>query len=101
VDAVTALPPGAHWLAESDACPYQAFRLDGHDAWGVQFHPEVPAARLAHWDAAALRRDHGLDLAELRRAADAAEPAAEPVWSTVTRRFAALVHRRAASATSA
>lgn len=93
VDAVTGLPPGARWLVESDDCPYQAFRVADH-AWGVQFHPEIPAERLAHWDAEALRRDHGVDLAELRRTAEAAEPAAAAVWSTVADRFAEVVHRR-------
>ncbi|MDB1089169.1 type 1 glutamine amidotransferase [Streptomyces sp. ACA25] len=88
VDAVTALPPGAHWLARSARCPYQAFRV-GSRAWGVQFHPEVPADRLRHWDAESVRR-HGFDPEELHRGAMAAEPAAVRAWRTVARRFARL-----------
>jgi GMP synthase (glutamine-hydrolysing) len=42
------LPPGAVALARSDAC-LQAFRLEGSDAWGVQFHPEVTRADFDSW----------------------------------------------------
>ena len=42
------LPPGAVALARNSAC-LQAFRVDGHPAWGVQFHAEVTAAGLASW----------------------------------------------------
>ena len=35
-------------LARSPAC-LQAFRLDDHPAWGVQFHPEVTLADLRSW----------------------------------------------------
>jgi GMP synthase (glutamine-hydrolysing) len=89
-DAITALPPGARWLATSERCPYQAFRY-GDRAWGVQFHPEVEAARLRTWDADMIRR-HGFDPEEVRRRAARDEPAALPVWRTVADRFAALVH---------
>jgi GMP synthase (glutamine-hydrolysing) len=34
-------PAGATVLARSDASPNQAFRVDGADAWGIQFHPET------------------------------------------------------------
>jgi GMP synthase-like glutamine amidotransferase len=47
-DAVTTLPPGAVLLAGTDTYPHQAFRLGGA-AWGVQYHPEVPAEVLADW----------------------------------------------------
>ncbi|MGZ4590451.1 MAG: type 1 glutamine amidotransferase [Actinomycetes bacterium] len=47
-DAVTALPPGAIWLGETDAYPHQVFRV-GDCAWGVQFHPEVSLASFAAW----------------------------------------------------
>lgn len=88
-DAITALPPGATWLVSSADCPYQAFRV-GERAWGVQFHPEVPAGRLRGWEPERLRA-RGLDPAEVRRAAAAAEPAAAPVWWTVTRRLAGVI----------
>ena len=34
-------PPGSRVLARSEAAPNQGFRVDGTDAWGIQFHPEV------------------------------------------------------------
>ena len=34
-------PPGARVLARSESSPNQAFRLDGRDVWGIQFHPEA------------------------------------------------------------
>jgi GMP synthase-like glutamine amidotransferase len=34
------VPPGAKWLASSNACPYQAFRLKRR-LFGLQFHCEV------------------------------------------------------------
>ncbi|MFF8574413.1 type 1 glutamine amidotransferase [Streptomyces sp. NPDC015408] len=88
-DAVTALPPGATWLMESERCPYQAFRV-GERAWGVQFHPEAGADRVRAWDAGRLRAS-GLDPVELSRRAERDEPAAEAVWHEVARRFAAVV----------
>ncbi|MFD6418314.1 type 1 glutamine amidotransferase [Streptomyces sp. NPDC060194] len=88
VDAITVLPPGAVWLADNEACPYQAFRV-GPRAWGLQFHPEATAADVAAWD-----RDRlaalGLDPAALTARATAHAPRATPVWSTLTRRFAAV-----------
>jgi GMP synthase-like glutamine amidotransferase len=89
-DQVTELPPGAVRLAESDACPVQAFRV-GDRAWGVQFHPEAGADRIDRWNEAALAED-GLDLRALRAAAQQAEPE----WARHARRlaanFAAVVH---------
>jgi GMP synthase (glutamine-hydrolysing) len=87
VDAITALPPGAAWLAESDGCPYQAFRT-GERAWGVQFHPEVAPERIRAWDPERLA---GSDPEALYRTALADEPAAASVWREVARRFAAVV----------
>lgn len=52
VDSITRLPSAAVHLATSDACAVQAFRL-GDAAWGLQFHPEAPASRVAEWDEAA------------------------------------------------
>jgi len=41
-------PPGATLLANSPACPAQAFRL-GATAYGVQFHPEVDRSIVRCW----------------------------------------------------
>ncbi|MEV6105207.1 type 1 glutamine amidotransferase [Streptomyces sp. NPDC051940] len=94
VDTITELPAGAQWLVESDNCPYQAFRC-GPAAWGLQFHPEVDAARLRGWDAEGLR-GFGLDAGEVADRAERDEPAAVAVWREVARRFAGVV-RGAAS----
>ncbi|WP_431900031.1 type 1 glutamine amidotransferase [Nonomuraea sp. bgisy101] len=80
-DAVVELAEEAVWLAQTEACPYQAFRV-GATAWGVQFHPEVGPGRIMEWD------DRGFDLAALHRQALLDEPAAVPVWREVSRRFA-------------
>lgn len=84
VDAITALPPGAVWLAETESCPYQAFRV-GVRAWGVQFHPEVLPARIREW------RADGFDPDEVYARAVADEPVSTPIWHQVARRFADLV----------
>ncbi|MEN3539489.1 type 1 glutamine amidotransferase [Microbispora sp. ZYX-F-249] len=89
IDAITALPPGAVWLAETERCPYQAFRL-GERAWGVQFHPEVRPERIRQWDVEYTRR-RGLDLDELYAAAVADDPASRASWGEVAFRFATLV----------
>lgn len=86
VDAITELPPGAVWLASSEACPYQAFRVGGC-AWGTQFHPEAEAGRIGEWDAEGLAA-HGLDAGRLLARAREDEPAAIRAWSEFTRRFA-------------
>ncbi|TDC85205.1 type 1 glutamine amidotransferase [Nonomuraea deserti] len=87
-DAVTGLPEGAVHLAETAACPYQAFRV-GERAWGVQFHPEVTPARIREW------RAEGYDPGEIYERAVADEPVSTPIWRRVTGRFAALVKERA------
>ncbi|GAA4514120.1 type 1 glutamine amidotransferase [Nonomuraea ferruginea] len=84
VDAITALPPGAVWLAETARCPYQAFRVGGR-AWGVQFHPEVPPGRIREW------RADGFDPDEVYARAVADEPVSAPIWREVALRFAGLV----------
>ncbi|MFB7494372.1 type 1 glutamine amidotransferase [Streptomyces sp. NPDC056161] len=89
VDAVVRLPARAHWLAGSERCPYQAFRV-GQAAWGVQFHPEAGADRIPEWSEERLRR-YGTDRAELYRVATEREPAAAQVWRSVALRFAARV----------
>lgn len=56
-DAVVTPPPDVVWLAESDAYPYQGFRV-GPAAWGVQFHPEATPPIVARW-----RDEESADLA--------------------------------------
>lgn len=90
-DQVTGLPPGAVRLAESEACPVQAFRV-GARAWGVQFHPEAGADRLEHWDEAALA-DAGLDLHALRAEAEQAEPESARHARRLAANFAGLVRK--------
>jgi GMP synthase-like glutamine amidotransferase len=101
-DQIVDLPPDAVLLATSEVCRVQAFRV-GAAAWGVQFHPEAAAARLASWDGAALAGD-GFDLAALQRAAEAAEGQSVAVARVLARRFAAEVGkagRRATQSSSA
>lgn len=86
VDAITELPPGAVWLASSEACPHQAFRV-GARAWGVQFHPEAEAARIATWDRDRLAA-RGMDREALHARAVADEGAMIEAWGEFTRRFA-------------
>lgn len=83
VDAITALPSGAVWLAETERCPYQAFRV-GERAWGVQFHPEVLPERIKQWEV------DGFDPDEVYARAMADEPVSTPVWREVAARFASL-----------
>jgi GMP synthase (glutamine-hydrolysing) len=89
VDAITELPPGAHWLAPSERCPIQAFRV-GECAWGVQFHPEATAHQVRGWDEGRLR-EQGFDREELIRSAERDEPASREVWHELALRFAAVV----------
>jgi GMP synthase-like glutamine amidotransferase len=89
VDAITGLPRDARWLASSERCPVQAFRI-GESAWGVQFHPEATARNVARWDAERLRRQ-GFDHEELVRRAEADEPESTVHWRRLAQRFAAVV----------
>ncbi|WP_166349998.1 type 1 glutamine amidotransferase [Phytoactinopolyspora limicola] len=88
-DAITALPAQATWLAATDRCPYQAFRV-GASAWGVQFHPEVGPDRILQWDAADLS-EQGFDRDKVHRQAVADDPVATQVWQQVAGRFARVV----------
>lgn len=72
LDSITTLPPGAVRLATSEACRVQAFRV-GTAAWGVQFHPEAAATRVADWDESKLAAD-GFDRAALLAQAQADAP---------------------------
>ena len=47
VEAVLEPPPGATILATSPADPLHAFRIEGREAWGVQFHPEFTPGVMA------------------------------------------------------
>jgi GMP synthase (glutamine-hydrolysing) len=42
------LPKGAHWLAYSDRCRQQAFRI-GRAIYGLQFHLEVTPEMIEQW----------------------------------------------------
>ncbi|NRQ36230.1 type 1 glutamine amidotransferase [Nonomuraea sp. NN258] len=86
-DAITRLPAGAVWLAETERCPYQAFRV-GERAWGVQFHPEVLPERVHEWEV------DGFDPDEVYARAVADEPVSTPIWYEVTRRFSQLIDAR-------
>ncbi|MDE9366792.1 type 1 glutamine amidotransferase [Luteipulveratus sp. YIM 133132] len=87
-DAITALPQDAVWLASSERCPYQAFRL-GAAAWGLQMHPEVHADRIASWDPADVR-ELGFDPEEVTARARSQSDLLEATWSGVLRRFLVL-----------
>ncbi len=97
VDAITGLPATAVWLAQSERCPYQAFRIEGAPAWGFQFHPEADAAGVKKWDRDRLR-EQGFDPDEVVRQAEADEPLAVQTWREVARRFAGIATSRAAAA---
>ncbi|NQD38871.1 type 1 glutamine amidotransferase [Permianibacter sp. IMCC34836] len=43
-----AIPAGANWLAETAACPHQAYVIDGIH-FGMQFHCEIKAEKLRLW----------------------------------------------------
>jgi len=94
VDQITALPEDAVWLASSERCPVQAFRV-GPVTWGVQFHPEVAVDRLRQWSTDGLARQ-GFDPDEVIRQAAADEPHTTPVWQAFAHRFAAVVQGRLA-----
>ncbi|WP_181384380.1 type 1 glutamine amidotransferase [Streptomyces sp. NWU49] len=86
VDAITELPPGAVWLADSERCPHQGFRV-GERAWGLQFHPEATAAGIRDWDTGPLAA-RGLDRDRLYARALADEPVSTAAWRAFTHRFA-------------
>ena len=56
------LPAGAEWLAWSDACRHQAFRIGS--AYGLQFHLEVTAEMVSGWLSEDANRDDVCGLAE-------------------------------------
>ena len=91
-DVIVALPAAATLLASSDTCRNQAFRI-GRNVWGVQFHPEVDAARLQHWDSAALAAA-GLDRDALVATATAHEPDTHRACRAMAHSFAVRVLAR-------
>lgn len=40
-DTITAIPDDFHIIASTDKVAIAAYRVDGEQTWGVQFHPEV------------------------------------------------------------
>ncbi|KNX36991.1 aminotransferase [Luteipulveratus halotolerans] len=87
-DAITMLPSTAVWLARSERCPHQAFRL-GERAWGTQFHPEVGADRIAQWNPDDVR-ELGFDPDDVLARAREASPELERTWHDVVHRFLTL-----------
>ncbi|GAA1146100.1 type 1 glutamine amidotransferase [Kribbella jejuensis] len=87
-DQITRLPSDAVLLMSSERCPVQMLRIG--QSWGVQFHPEVSAARVRQWNPERLR---SLGFDPSRVVADAEQYAVEldKTWSTVVGRFLALV----------
>ena len=92
-DSITALPPGAVHLATSAACRIQAFRVE-EAAWGVQFHPEAAAAKLADWNETKLA-EQGYDRAALVAQAEADDPVNTRQARTLVAAFADVVRERA------
>jgi GMP synthase (glutamine-hydrolysing) len=64
------LPAGSSVLATSAAAANQAFRVDGADAWGIQFHPETTPELWELWIARnpAEVKEAGVDVEALRAA---------------------------------
>ena len=88
-DSITTLPPDAVHLGTSAVCRVQAFRV-GPAAWGVQFHPEAEAARVATWDESKLAAD-GFDRATLVAQAEADAPLSTEQARALVGAFAAVV----------
>ncbi|MDQ2844809.1 MAG: type 1 glutamine amidotransferase [Actinomycetota bacterium] len=88
-DSITVLPPAATLLATSAACTVQAFRV-GECAWGLQFHPEADAARIARWNPESLTAD-GYHPAALIAAGQADAAVNEAQARTLISAFAAVV----------
>jgi GMP synthase (glutamine-hydrolysing) len=62
-------PPRAQVLARSARFPNQAFRVEGADAWGIQFHPEATPELWELWIARhpAEVAESGVDVEALRK----------------------------------
>jgi GMP synthase (glutamine-hydrolysing) len=94
-DAVTALPDGAVWLAETVDYPHQAFRVGGA-AWGLQFHPEVSLPVFAAW--ARLDLPDPAHAAAVAGELEARDDEVVAAGRRLAARFAGLVRERAARA---
>jgi len=83
------LPAGAVWLAYTENCRHQAFRL-GDSVWGIQFHLEVTPEMIADWCSEA---DNRADIASLPALPDpyANAERLEELSALVFGRWAALV----------
>ena len=85
-------PPGAQVLAKSARAPTQAFRVDGTDVWGIQFHPEASPDLWELW----IERhpvevaESGVDIEAMRSAVYAG---AEETLAFRTRFFDAFIER--------
>ena len=40
-DTIVSMPAGAKLIASTETVKHAAFRIEGKNAWGIQFHPEV------------------------------------------------------------
>lgn len=60
------LPPGSTWLASSQGCRHQAFRI-GNNVYGLQFHLEVTPAMIENW---LTQQANSEDVAGLREPVD-------------------------------
>ncbi|MFF5208181.1 type 1 glutamine amidotransferase [Streptosporangium sp. NPDC000396] len=88
-DEISVLPPGAVPLLWDADFPNQAFRL-GAVAWGVQFHPEVLLDSARAWAKDDSER-LGVDVPEMLRQIEQAEPALRELWGGVADRWIAIV----------
>jgi len=73
-------PAGASVLARSAASPNQAFRVDGAEAWGIQFHPETTPELWELWVARhpVEVKEAGVDIEQLRRSVYSGARASRP-----------------------
>ncbi len=75
-DEVAFAPAGTSVIASSQACPIHGLRVDGRDAWGVQFHAEMARVEVAALLGRRARRhpELGLDPSEELVRYDGAPP---------------------------
>lgn len=93
-DQITGLPPGAVLLASSERCANQVLRL-GDRVWGVQFHPEVAAARVRQWDPDKLR-EWGFDPDAVLAEAERRDAELRALWRRTIGRFLDLARAQSA-----